>query len=403
MSRIVQRTDLIVTAWNATALTLSDGDSLSVLQGVTVESRYGDGIVGAAGGNFASIAGAVSVGALSLDTGQVGILLPGPSHLVVQSTGSVSVKGGFNNVGIVMIADGSTLTNNGLIRSWGDSDHATTPVAAAGDVTVINHGRIVTDSSNYFGAVQTSGDGFHLFNDGIISTGGRDGIFLGTDAGEHATIVNEGRITGAESSVYGHSGNETVVNRGLLDGDVWLDSGDDIYHGRNGLVLGRVSGGSGNDRLIGGGRDEWLSGDGGSPESNPDNDIIRAGHGDDTLDGDGGADWLLGEAGSDTVSGDAGDDWIAGGTGDDRLSGGTEADLFLFSRGWGRDTIADFEDDRDTIRLDAGALGVTDVDDALAHAAVVGADLVFTFDSGDVLVLENFGNAAGLRNDIVVA
>lgn len=67
--------------------------------------------------------------------------------------------------------------------------------------------------------------------------------------------------------------------------------------------------------------------------------ILRRG---DLLDGCGGADNLSGGQGSDRIE---------GGAGRDRFQGDKGADRLVFGRD-GRDTVRDFEDDVDTLRLD---------------------------------------------------
>ncbi|MCY4067159.1 MAG: calcium-binding protein, partial [Rhodospirillaceae bacterium] len=83
-------------------------------------------------------------------------------------------------------------------------------------------------------------------------------------------------------------------------------------------------------------------------------DTVLAGEGADTIDGGAGDDMLLGEEGDDTIH---------GGAGDDTLYGGSGADAFVFKAGHGTDTIGDFANGEDTIRIDtAGLTGVTGFD-----------------------------------------
>ncbi|MDP1862715.1 MAG: calcium-binding protein [Thiobacillus sp.] len=82
------------------------------------------------------------------------------------------------------------------------------------------------------------------------------------------------------------------------------------------------------------------------------NDIVYARGGNDTVDGNDGNDGLYGEAGNDTLRGGAGRDYLSGGDGDDRLDGGAGddqltgdagADTYVFVRGYGKDTINNYE------------------------------------------------------------
>lgn len=92
-------------------------------------------------------------------------------------------------------------------------------------------------------------------------------------------------------------------------------------------------------------------------------DNVHAGGGDDYVLGKAGNDALFGEAGIDTLFGGDGDDTVDGGDGNDRLhgeagndslSGGDGADEFVFgfAAGTGTDTIADFSDGTDLIRIE---------------------------------------------------
>jgi Ca2+-binding RTX toxin-like protein len=58
--------------------------------------------------------------------------------------------------------------------------------------------------------------------------------------------------------------------------------------------------------------------------------------------GNSGANSLAGGAGADTIDGGAGNDKIAGGAGNDVLTGGLGNDQFVFSSGFGSDTVTDF-------------------------------------------------------------
>jgi Ca2+-binding RTX toxin-like protein len=132
------------------------------------------------------------------------------------------------------------------------------------------------------------------------------------------------------------------------------------------------------------------------------NDTISTLAGDDTIDGGGGDDRLSGGRGDDRLSGGDGRDTLAGGLGDDRLSGGGGSDRFEFSRNYARDRIVDFKDDVDTIELNGTTLRVTSKADALSLATVVNGNTVFTFDTGDVLIVENIADPNLLRDDIAI-
>lgn len=82
------------------------------------------------------------------------------------------------------------------------------------------------------------------------------------------------------------------------------------------------------------------------------NDIVYAREGNDTVDGNDGNDGLYGEAGNDTLRGGAGRDYLVGGdgsdtldggVGDDQLTGDVGADTYVFARGYGKDSINNYE------------------------------------------------------------
>lgn len=108
-------------------------------------------------------------------------------------------------------------------------------------------------------------------------------------------------------------------------------------------VTGIPAGVEGNDVLSGGAGNDTLIGDGGI-------DVLRGGSGNDSLVGGAGGDRLSGNSGNDTLIGDDGtagsganqNDSLHGGTGDDILTGGEGFDRFFYFQGDGNDTITDF-------------------------------------------------------------
>lgn len=100
-----------------------------------------------------------------------------------------------------------------------------------------------------------------------------------------------------------------------------------------------LNGGAGFDLLFGGLGNDLLNGDG-------DNDLLHGNEGDDSLNGGDGNDQLFGDDGNDTLSGGAGNDVVEGGAGADSLSGGEGDDTFragplatLIDGGAGIDTL----------------------------------------------------------------
>ena len=165
------------------------------------------------------------------------------------------------------------------------------------------------------------------------------GIYISQPGYVPATIINSGTIR-ADIAIYGtftysnYSGQgvpnpvEHIDNQagGVIDGQVFLDIGDDQFV-NNGSVIGDVDMGAGQDVFSGSGSvsgvvdmgfdDDSYTGSGG-------NDRATGGRGDDALLGGGGGDLLLGGFGNDTLQGDAGNDGLIGEWGDDLIytSGG---------------------------------------------------------------------------------
>ena len=101
--------------------------------------------------------------------------------------------------------------------------------------------------------------------------------------------------------------------------------GDDSLYGANGADT--LNGGKGNDWLSGGNGNDMLNGDEGD-------DRLYGNHGDDVLNGGAGNDGLYGEDGNDT---------LIGGAGNDYLNGGSGSDTYVFGKGFGQDTVYNYD------------------------------------------------------------
>jgi trimeric autotransporter adhesin len=86
------------------------------------------------------------------------------------------------------------------------------------------------------------------------------------------------------------------------------------------------------------------------------NDVLFGGYGNDLIQGSGGSDTLYGGAGVDELFGDddlnSGNDYLDGGAGDDRLTGGRGNDTYFFDRGYGNDSIDNYDFDALRLRYD---------------------------------------------------
>ncbi|MBN4177581.1 hypothetical protein GSU75_04864 [Pseudomonas savastanoi pv. phaseolicola] len=116
--------------------------------------------------------------------------------------------------------------------------------------------------------------------------------------------------------------------------NVWGYASDDILKG--GAGADSLSGEAGNDALFGEDGNDSLYGGVGA-------DQLSGGEGGDYLTGGDGNDTLLGDAGNDTLYGDSGNDLLEGGTGNDYLIGGEGSDVYRFNRGWGQDSINNYD------------------------------------------------------------
>ena len=225
-------------------------------------------------------------------------------------------------------------------------------------------------------------------NDMLIGGAGNDSLDggAGTDVARQSSRTDQSFtaatnvVTGAGSDLWtsieglhfiGSGNAATTLDASLFNGSVTLEggSGNDVLIGgsRNNVLNGRagndvltggdtadtLSGGAGNDILVGNGGSDLLNGQAG-------NDTLRGGNGDDRMFGDEGRDILYGGngndlmnggEGSDVLTGEAGDDSINGGNGSDAISGGDGNDRL--NGGLGNDTILGGSGD-DVLRSEGG-------------------------------------------------
>ncbi|WP_236341795.1 calcium-binding protein [Paenibacillus plantiphilus] len=164
------------------------------------------------------------------------------------------------------------------------------------------------------------------------------------------------------SNYFESSGKYVVESVQFADGTVWdaaaVKAAVRVVVG--GEFSETLTGYEGHDTLRGMGGDDMLYGNAGD-------DRLEGGNGNDTLYGQLGNDHLEGGTGNDTLYGHDGHDVLDGGIGNDTLYGGdsydtsyTRAngnDTYVFGRGYGQDTIIDYDGttgNADVIRLNAG-------------------------------------------------
>lgn len=152
----------------------------------------------------------------------------------------------------------------------------------------------------------------------------------------------------------------------------------------------------GNNTLRGSAQGDILKGLGGKDKlfGLGGNDLLNGGTGNDTLSGAAGRDHLQGRGGRDMLKGGAGRDIVDGGKGNDILSGGSGADTFRFRGADGRDTIRDFAQGIDRVKIINGANDMNDLGFAQNNADVVVdfANTQITFADSTVADIQNADN-----------
>lgn len=274
----------------------------------------------------------------------------------------------------------------------------------------------------FFGAEDSANDVFHFTEDWLAlvgqdtSRGTIDDDNGGTDwlnfaAFHDAMSVNmasggqiriDGMLVGRLASdgtdfenIYTGDGNDTVAGNGLRN-EIVGARGNDSLSGLAGADS--LMGQSGNDRLFGDeGGDRLWGGQG--------NDVLNGGLGFDTLYGDDGADTLNGNENRDQLFGGRGADVLNGGFANDALTGGADADTFVFALGCAVDTVLDFVNNVDTLRIDdalwgGAAMTVTQV--VSTFASVAGSIATFDFGGGNKIVVNGVTNTNIFLDDLVI-
>lgn len=220
-------------------------------------------------------------------------------------------------------------------------------------ITTLQGGTLVPDGSTTPPSLTDADDG--LPNPGIIATDidasngvihALNGVLLPVSVTGILSEKNTDFVVGDKGSAFYHTG-----------------KGDDYISARGGLDL--VKAGRGDDVALGG-------------------------SGRDVLFGDGGKDALFGQNGFDVLYGGRGADVLDGGAGHDRLIGGRGDDTFVFSTGYKRDVIVDFDYGNDVVDLSgSGLANFSEVQDALIER-----DFATILDLGDGDRLVFFGRDA---------
>jgi Ca2+-binding RTX toxin-like protein len=277
------------------------------------------------------------IGAYSQSGFATGVSMSNNSIVPIENDGLIQASGSAGAIGVDQFNAGGSLTNTGEIDAWIAPGGTGVSIGYAhyGSGTLTNGGHISADVGVYFvfGSVDTftinnSGqiDGAIVFD--IFQTGELYGNFNLTNSGwiNGSILVNDQLLTV-----------DKITNNGVINGDISLAGGLDVYDGSEGSVTGSVHGGAGDDKLTGGAA----------------------------------ADSLLGDDGNDTISGGAGNDMLTGGAGND---------VFLFNAGDGSDTVTD---------LAAGDQVKISGYGAAQSITQVGGDVVVVFSANDQITFQN--------------
>lgn len=303
---------------------------------------YSQGTVfaGSAARNLISVSGTIAAGDAAFS--YIGVdPFEGACNVTVTQTGLISASTGIDYVGSSL-----NVSNAGAIHA------SLSAIRLDGGVGTSTHS--ILNSGTMSAGFAIRGEASLLSNLRLVNSG----EMIGT--GGWAILLEDASVTA-----------DVVINSGLLDGNVSLGGGTDLYDGRGGcLVLGVIGGGAGGDRVRPGLAEEVFDGGsgsdlvdfrggGGAVEIALDGAWDASGwaEGDvftgfervtgtrfaDRIGGDAGANVLSGMAGVDTLFGQGGGDTLAGGAGADSLTGGAGSDTFQYLRlADGGDRISDF-------------------------------------------------------------
>jgi hypothetical protein len=162
-------------------------------------------------------------------------------------------------------------------------------------------------------------------NSGVLTVTGTPGDDTITVRRSNNVITVDGTGVALPAAVV----SQLVVNAGAGNDVISVNSQDTAGYQQLGVAV-VVSGGDGNDTILGTPGADRLYGQNG-------NDKIAGGAGDDVISGGNGNDWIDGSIGNDFLTGDYGNDSLIGGVGADMLYGGADNDSL--SGGAGNDFL----------------------------------------------------------------
>jgi Ca2+-binding RTX toxin-like protein len=253
------------------------------------------------------------------------------------------------------------------------------------------------ESLGFFGGTAddkvTGGD----LDDELYGNGGKDTL----NGGKGLDILDGGA---ADDTLHGNDGNDVIVDSLGAD-KAYGDKGDDVFQVHVFDERGDVFDGGDNNDTVDFSETENLSVLLDLSKQSNNDGLIKGdtytsietfvGTGmDDTMRGDAAKNTFWGGEGDDQLSGGDGDDLLVGGLGSDLFSGGAGKDTFDLTNfvdfydteeqnnGWKGDTITDFKQGDDKIKLSMEELGI---DNASQFHLVVGADPANSFNGSSLL------------------
>lgn len=309
------------------------------------------------------VSGAVVLSSASLKIGTIADKLSGfESASLTGSDGNDSISASAVKFPVTLVggAGNDTLTSGSGADSLVGGDGDDKLVGGSGSDTL--KGEAGADTL-------TGADGLDQLDGGdgsdVVSESANANMTLADSSLTIASIV-EAMTSIERASLTGGAGNNTLNATGFTVGSVTL------------------SGGNGNDSLLGTSLNDSLDGGAG-------NDTLIANAGDDVLTGSAGNDVLQGGSGEDSLSGGAGNDSLDGGSGTDRLLETGNARLTLSATalvGLGNDTLAadSIEDAVLTGGKGANTLKVTTFAGSVTLNGAGGKDTLIGGSNDDVLL-----------------
>jgi Ca2+-binding RTX toxin-like protein len=359
-----------------TRVPLGTDDDVFIGENATVGSTDSSTtIVGTDSYHSVNIQGAVVCDQHAID---IGTSADYGQNLLIGENGYVAATpaqmNNFSAATVVVDGDASIIDNRGTIRGYSEAISVAGNSASSPDIMIFNSGLIEASS---FG----------------IGASGQCGV----------TFINTGelRIFNLGGKAYSSTFLpliDHVTNNGLIVGAVYLGGGNDVFSGTG--TQGTVFGEAGLDTLSGGNASDRF-------EGGTENDALTGNGGNDTLLGQDGNDTLNGGLGNDVLDGGLGNDTLFGGAGIDKLTGGANNDFFVLNTALNastnRDVIADFNHVADTFKLENAIFtrlgaGVHALNAGFFHAGVKAADandyIVYDKVAG-LLSYDADGNGAG--------